>query len=699
MTMSVIPSAARDPSRHRNTDPRAVPRRKGSLVPLAALGVLGMAAAWTVAASPSGSLTATFIGNMAFAITDGETTLYTDFPYESGYSGYMTYDFDSVPKAKDSLCLITHGHRDHFDAGLLAKTSCRVIAPADAAASLPADRVVPLAPRMSFRGIDIRPVETPHARVGHDSYLVTWHGARLYFTGDTESTDALLAQRNLDAAFVSPWLLDAVARANARIDAKRVVVYHHRSDESVFAAPGRIVPRQGDTIRIDAPAASASGELPVEEFRRRRQEAMRRLPDGILLLPASPFVFDGDQLYLPAFQQNPTFFYFTGLSASPGSVLAVDGPRSRAVLFAPAKLPRFDSMIPNARIAAGHDSADRLGIDDVLDRKELAPWLTRRQDETPGLLLYAPGVSEGPPGFPLDAALDHPSAAWDHALAELWPAGRLRSSDAAVGELRAIKSPAEIDAMRRVGTASAAALKAGLGALSPGRPQREAEAAVVSACIAAGGEGHSFWPWVMAGENGAFPRPFESLVDYRHLNRRMAAGELARVDVGCDVDHYKGDVGRTGPVSGRFDAGQRETWELLVGAYRAGLALFRDGAKRDDVFAASLAEVRRRQPALKTPLGRHAAEVLLGPDGLKWWGIHGVGLEGAEGAPGVLGAGMVVAFEPIFVVDGQGFYLEDMIAVTQDGHEVLTKGLPYTAEEIERAVRGAKGEGGGRKGR
>jgi len=415
---------------------------------------------------------------------------------------------------------------------------------------------------------------------------------------------------------------------------------------------------------------------------------MRRLSDGILLIPATPFEFDGDQLYLPAFQQSPTFFYFTGLSASPGAVLALDGPRSRAVVFAPAKLPKFDAMLAIVRIPTGPESAARLGVDEVLDRKELAPWLARRQEETAGLILYAPGVEEGPAGFPLDAALDDPAAAWNHALAELWPAGRVRSSDAVVGELRAVKSAAEIATLRRVGAASGAALRAGLGALSPGRPQREAEAAVVSGCIAAGAEGHSFWPWVMAGENGAFPKPFESLVDYRHLNRRMAAGELARVDVCCDVDHYKGDVGRTAPVSGRFDAGQRETWELLVAAYRAGLALFQDGVRRDDVFAASLAQVRKREPSLRTPLGRSAAGVLLGPDGLKWWGIHGVGLEGAEGAPETLRAGMVVAFEPIFVVDGQGFYLEDMIAVTKDGHEVLTKGLPYTAEEIERAVRG-----------
>jgi Xaa-Pro aminopeptidase len=140
-------------------------------------------------------------------------------------------------------------------------------------------------------------------------------------------------------------------------------------------------------------------------------------------------------------------------------------------------------------------------------------------------------------------------------------------------------------------------------------------------------------------------------------------------------------------VSGKFDAGQRETWELLIAAYRAGLAVIRDGARRDDVFAASLAEVRRRQGALATPLGKKAAAVLLGEKGLAFWGIHGVGLEGAEGSPETLRAGMIVAFEPIFSVDGQGFYLEDMVLITAAGHEILTPGLPYSATEVERAVR------------
>ena len=48
---------------------------------------------------------------------------------------------------------------------------------------------------------------------------------------------------------------------------------------------------------------------------------------------------------------------------------------------------------------------------------------------------------------------------------------------------------------------------------------------------------------------------------------------------------------------------------------------------------------------------------------------------------------MTVNFEPIASVDGQGFFLEDMYLITQDGAELLTPGVPYTAEQIETAMR------------
>jgi len=48
---------------------------------------------------------------------------------------------------------------------------------------------------------------------------------------------------------------------------------------------------------------------------------------------------------------------------------------------------------------------------------------------------------------------------------------------------------------------------------------------------------------------------------------------------------------------------------------------------------------------------------------------------------------MTVAYELMFAVDGDGFYLEDMVLVEAGGPRVLTSGLPYTATEIEVAMR------------
>jgi Xaa-Pro aminopeptidase len=70
------------------------------------------------------------------------------------------------------------------------------------------------------------------------------------------------------------------------------------------------------------------------------------------------------------------------------------------------------------------------------------------------------------------------------------------------------------------------------------------------------------------------------------------------------------------------------------------------------------------------------------------WQFHGVGLDAAEGAPDTLRTGMVVAYEIMFDVESEGYYLEDMLAVTPDGHQLLTENLPYTAEEIEAAMPG-----------
>ena len=416
---------------------------------------------------------------------------------------------------------------------------------------------------------------------------------------------------------------------------------------------------------------------------------MKRLPDGLLLLHARSILKTEDQ---NGFRQDADFYYFTGLENAVGAILAIDAPAQESWLFVPSKLSGLADMMKQAFIKPGAEAQAQLKIEHVVRWEEFASYVDRRLAANPGLIIYTDDGSfsnvwlrheSNPPGL---APIENPFRLWRRAIEERWPKATLKSGSPAIVEMRRLKSEAEIAVMRRVASVSARALRAGLGALRPERSQREVEAEIVRECIRSGGEGPSFWPWAMSGPNSAFPAPFSSFADYRHLNRVMKQGELVRLDIGCAVDHYEGDVGRTAPVSGRFDPGQRETWELLVSAYRAGLRVMRDGVRTVDVIAASLREVERLKDKMKTPLGRKAVDVLLGKDGTQYWQVHGVGLESAEPIPDVLRSGMTVDFEPIFAVEGQGFYLEDMILVTRDGHEILTTGLPYSASEIEHLV-------------
>lgn len=210
---------------------------------LAALG-----AALTTPAE-AGELRATFVGNMAVHITDGRVAILTDFPYKSGAFGYMEWSKAVVPAGPAPLCLITHSHDDHF-APSLAREFCGVIlGPKDV---VQASRVkgIEMKAEVRWEGLSIWPLATPHAGLEHYSYVVEWGGVRLYFTGDTESTDALVGARGLDVAFVSPWLLKSVHGKKLRIDAGQVVVYHHEAGETVPDIQGRILPKQGIVLEL-----------------------------------------------------------------------------------------------------------------------------------------------------------------------------------------------------------------------------------------------------------------------------------------------------------------------------------------------------------------------------------------------------------------------------------------------------------------
>lgn len=245
-------------------------------------------------------------------------------------------------------------------------------------------------------------------------------------------------------------------------------------------------------------------------------------------------------------------------------------------------------------------------------------------------------------------------------LRELAPAGvELVAAGGAVEELRAVKEPGEIDRIRAAAAlADEAFREVVLGGPVVGRTERDVALDLEVAMRSRGAEAASFPPIVAAGAHGALP----------HAEPRdvpIPPGTLLVVDWGAQLDGYASDCTRT-VATGELDAAAREVYDLVLRAQEAALAAVRPGPTGREVDAVARAIIDDAGHAEHFGHG-------LG---------HGVGLEVHEGprlsklgeAP--LRPGHVVTVEPgVYVPGTVGVRIEDLVAVTEEGHDVLS-GLP-----------------------
>lgn len=320
----------------------------------------------------------------------------------------------------------------------------------------------------------------------------------------------------------------------------------------------------------------------------------------------------------------------------------------------------------------------------MVDWSELKGFLDKRAESKTTIYYPAAAYSlaELPDNISSGTGDLRRAPAWAVTISKVWPAFQLREARQRVNGLMDVQSAAELGDLQAAAKATVGAVMAGMRAIRPAASQRDVEAAVENACWQAGAHGASFWPWAMAGANSVLPKPFYSFARYDHLNVTMRAGDLVRLDVGCEWNHYGGDLGRTIPVSGHFTTDQREIWDIFVVAYRAGVRSLREGATVDEVFAAWSAELLRQGGAAKSALARQATKEWSKREKVPYWEIHTENLD-VGSITGPMRAGTTVDFEPIAAIGGQGYYLEDMFVIRKGGAELLTSGVPYTAHEIE----------------
>ena len=408
---------------------------------------------------------------------------------------------------------------------------------------------------------------------------------------------------------------------------------------------------------------------------------MAAFADGIVLFHANSIT----AITADGFRQDPYFHYFTGLQNTVGALLAIDGKSAESWLFLPNESPFAESgLLPEAR--PSQETAKQLGIEHVVAWNELSAFLTARSGSaTP--LYYVNDFTkfaELPPNLLNEKSPTAPT--WLQLILQRWPAFQAQEAGERIGSMLAVQNKDEIAALRSAANATVTAMVVVMRAVRPGVSQRAIESVVESSCWKSGAHGVSFWPWAMSGENAVFPHPFTSLATYDHLDRFLQTGDLMRLDIGCEWKHYIGDLGRTLPVSGHFTEEQRETWNIFVTAYRTGVRVLRDGVTVDEVFQAWRSELLRQRPSATTQLARRAIDIWSERKNVPYWQVHTTNL--MAGFPiGPLRTGTTINFEPIASIDGLGYFLEDMYVITHDGAELLTPGIPYSADEIEAAIR------------
>jgi Xaa-Pro aminopeptidase len=273
------------------------------------------------------------------------------------------------------------------------------------------------------------------------------------------------------------------------------------------------------------------------------------------------------------------------------------------------------------------------------------------------------------------------------------------SLDYLLHDMRLFKHRDELRLMRKSAKIAAQAHINAMQACRPGMYEYQLEAELLYH-FQHNGAGWAYQSIVGGGANSC-------ILHYTENNQVLNDGEMVLIDAGAEYQGYASDITRTFPVNGRFNVAQREIYELVLEAQQAAFKKVKPGNHWNDPHEAAVRVLTRGMVELGLLKGNvrtlikekaytrfymHRTGHWLGMD------VHDVGDYKVDDEWRLLEKGMVLTVEPgLYVPAGTrgvkrwwniGVRIEDDVAVTRDGHEILSAGLPRTCEEIEAVMAG-----------
>jgi len=250
-------------------------------------------------------------------------------------------------------------------------------------------------------------------------------------------------------------------------------------------------------------------------------------------------------------------------------------------------------------------------------------------------------------------------------------------------ELRVVKSPFEIDAIRAACDLTGKGFRRVCKFLKPGVNEADVEAEFAHEFIRHKGQ-FAYHPIVAGGVNN-------NILHYTQNDQACKKGDLLLLDVAAGLGNYMSDLTRTIPVSGRFTRRQRQVYHAVLRVFRAQVAALVPGKTTKDLRTEceelltkecvdlgllKLSQIKKQtpeNPAVR-PFFMHGVSHPIGLD------VHDVTYNHLKISPG-----WVLTVEPAIYIKEEGFgvRLENTVVVTEDGPLDLMAGIPIEAGEIE----------------
>ncbi|NMF86150.1 aminopeptidase P N-terminal domain-containing protein [Nodosilinea sp. P-1105] len=431
-------------------------------------------------------------------------------------------------------------------------------------------------------------------------------------------------------------------------------------------------------------------------YANRRQRVMDLIGSGTAIFASAPTaVMHNDVEHL--FRQDSNFYYLTGFNEPQAvAVLAPHHEEHQFVLFVRPKDQEKETW-SGYRVGV-EQAKEQYGADEVYPIAELDEHLPKYLEKADRLYYH----------FGHDQALNNRVLRhWQTLLATYHKRGTgpvaIEDAGLLMQTLRRVKSPEELELLRRAIAIAAKAHNQARAIAAPGRYEYEIQAEMEHIFRKEGALGPAYPSIVASGENAC-------ILHYVENNRQMQAGDLLLIDAGCAYDYYNADITRTFPVGGKFTAEQRILYELVLEAQLKAIEAVQPGAPFNQFHDAATRTLTEGMVDLGLLQGdvdtlieekKHKAFFMHGTGHFLGLDVHDAGvLRNPDKTWQPFALGNVVTVEPGIYISpsyepeegqpqiedrwrGLGIRIEDDVLVTETGPEVLTAAVPKTVAAME----------------